>query len=47
MTIQALGAGEAGNNIAAQDDICFCCYFYGSPSKKMPTLPDRDALEII
>lgn len=48
VTIQALGWRYGGRYLPLQDDISSVAYFYlDRPSAALPTLPDRDGLEII
>ncbi len=48
VTIQALGWRSGRRYLPLQDDIASVAYFYlDSPARKIPPLPERDALEII
>ena len=48
VTIQALGWRSEGRYLPLQDDICSVAYWYqNEPHAPGPTLPDRDALEVI
>lgn len=48
VTIQALGWRSEGRYLPGQHDICSVAYWYQTlPATPFPTLPDRDALEIV
>ena len=48
VTIQALGWRSGGRYLPMQDDIASVAYYYlDKPNPNLPTLPDRDFLEII
>ncbi len=48
VTIQTLGWRPSGGYLPLQDDISSVAFYYQKlPSSKLPTLPERDYLEII
>ncbi|MDQ2730233.1 MAG: DUF2961 domain-containing protein, partial [Armatimonadota bacterium] len=48
VTIQALGWRGEGRYLPGQHDICSVAYWYQTlPTAPFPTLPDRDALEVV